>query len=281
MSKANSRPDNPAILEWVNRITAGDRKAVTPLVEAIQGDIYRLSLRMLGDSAEAQDATQDILLRVLTHLASFQGKSAFRTWVFRVATNHLLNRKQGQKEFFSFEMLEGFITQGLGAEMPDMPEAEIALLAEEVKLGCSEGALLSLDRDHRVAYMLGELFDFSGEEAAAILEIEPAAYRKRLQRANERLGAFMGKNCGLVDPKNACRCARMVGPSMAVGFLDPKRPRWVGHPRTAAAEKAGEHKGCIDSLLDRVSEIQREHPAYAAPEGMLAKVRELLGSADL
>src|SRR5262245_66250967 len=69
----------------------GDREALERLVTAIQGRIYGLALRMLWHPEDARDATQEILVRIVTHLAGFRGESAFATWAYRVAANQLLN----------------------------------------------------------------------------------------------------------------------------------------------------------------------------------------------
>jgi hypothetical protein len=81
--------------------------------------------------------------------------------------------------------------------------------------------LLCLDRDHRMAYVLGDVLHFSSDDAAAACDITPATHRKRLQRARSRLQAFMRGHCGLLDPANACRCHRRVGAAIAQGRVDP------------------------------------------------------------
>jgi RNA polymerase sigma factor (sigma-70 family) len=82
--------DSLAVL--VRRAQEGDRDAVESLLLAVRDNIYRLALRMTGDADDALDATQEILVRVLTRLSTFNGEAAFTTWVHRVAVNHLLDR---------------------------------------------------------------------------------------------------------------------------------------------------------------------------------------------
>jgi len=106
----------------------------------------------------------------------------------------------------------------LGHDPRDVDED---LLAEEVRVGCTQGMLLCLDREHRMAYVLGEVLQFHSEEAAAVCEITPAAFRKRLERARSRLSEFMHGHCGLVNPANACRCRRRIGAAISHGRLDP------------------------------------------------------------
>ena len=74
-----------------------------------------------------------------------------------------------------------------------LPEAEQSLLVQEIAISCMQGMLLCFDRDLRMAYILGEIFEVSGDDAAYILAISPAAYRKRLSRARRLLRGFHGR----------------------------------------------------------------------------------------
>jgi RNA polymerase sigma factor (sigma-70 family) len=189
----------------VEQTTAGNTAALEEILRAVQGDVYNLAVRMLWCPEDAADATQEILMKVVTHLATFRAQSSFRTWVYRIATNHLLNIRKSrvEREEINFS---AFATQ-LATGLADPPAAassdpDQALLVEEVKIGCTQGMLLCLDREHRIAYVIGEVFELSSEEAAAVLGISAAAYRKRLSRAREKLRAFMANHCGLVLGNN-------------------------------------------------------------------------------
>ena len=85
---------NEELQTMAEKATAGDREALEVLVAGVQDMVFNLSLRMLGTFADAEDATQDILLKMITHLSTFRGESAFTTWVFRIAVNHLKNYKK-------------------------------------------------------------------------------------------------------------------------------------------------------------------------------------------
>lgn len=75
-----------------------DQAALEELIAQIQEKVYGLALRMLWHPEDAQDATQEILLRVVTHLATFRGESTFFTWVYRIAANHLLRFRKSRLE---------------------------------------------------------------------------------------------------------------------------------------------------------------------------------------
>jgi RNA polymerase sigma factor (sigma-70 family) len=207
----------------VERARNGDRESLVQVVEQIQGPIYNLALRMLWHPEDARDATQDILIRVITHLGSFRGDSRVQTWVYRVAANYLITVRQGRVEAqnytfdrFADELRDGLAEVGAGDEWP----ADQALLLEEVKVGCMHGLLTCLDRPHRLAYILGEILEMDGVEAVSILSISPAAFRKRLSRAREAVIEFTRAHCGLVDPTNACRCRRRLPRAQAMKRVD-------------------------------------------------------------
>lgn len=218
----------PTLEEFARRAADGDRDAVAAVVRALQNDVYALALRMLWHPQDAEDATQEILVRVVTRLAQFDFESRLKTWVYRVATNYLLDVKKSCVErqrvnFTSFaeDLSDGLATDGdLGAS----EDAERRILTEEVKLGCTLGLLQCLDRPHRLAYVLGEIFEWPAPEAAAALGIEPAALRKRLQRSREAIEAFTRSHCGLVSEEAPCACDRRVPVAIRLGRVDPQRP---------------------------------------------------------
>lgn len=152
------------------------------MLDAVHDGVYELALRMLGHPSDAEDAAQEILVIVLTHLGSFRGDSAFQTWVWRIAANRLARTRRGRRETIAFDTLDENLRTGLADDAAG-GDPESAALTRELRLRCTEAMLLSLDRELRIAYVLGDILNLSGDEAAEVLEIDPAAYRKRLSRA--------------------------------------------------------------------------------------------------
>src|SRR5262252_2292339 len=103
---------------------AGDKAAAQRILDGIQDGVYELALRMLGHPADAEDAAQEILIVVLTHLSSFRGESAFRTWVWRIAANHLARARRGRRETISFEVLDDRLRTELSDEPSVRPDPE-------------------------------------------------------------------------------------------------------------------------------------------------------------
>jgi DNA-directed RNA polymerase specialized sigma24 family protein len=82
----------------VARAASGDREALHEVVQRHQPWIHNIAVRMLAHPQDAEDATQEILIKALTRLASFEGRSRFRTWLYRIVVNHVLNMKRGRRE---------------------------------------------------------------------------------------------------------------------------------------------------------------------------------------
>lgn len=235
--------------------------------------VYNLALRMLGNPADAEDATQEILIRLVTKIDMFRGESSFRTWAYRVASNHLLNtRKRGAElRVESFDELGERLATNLAA---GDPAADDQLLVREAKSICTSTMLACLDREHRLAYILGEIFDMSSDEGAAILEISSDAFRKRLSRARDKMSEFMSKTCGLVNAANACRCAKQAGHAVSAGYLDASRLAWG--KLACRVEPRPDRLDDLDQLSRAVA-IFRNAAEYSAPTALVDSVREALG----
>ena len=257
----------------VERTKNGDRVAAEALIVAVQDELFRLALRMLGLRAEAEDATQEILLQAITHLSEFRGESAFRTWLWRIAVRHLLRLKKGRREqLASFETLEMLVARGDELAAAPAADAEQAVLAQEVRLACTQAVVLSLEREQRISWLLSDVFELSSDDAAAVLEIEPAAQRKRVSRARERLEGWMRGHCGLADGKNACRCTRQIPVAAEFGVLDGERLEYASRkgPALRIAAEADEIEAAVSVL--------KQHPDYRAPGSLLVGIRALIDS---
>jgi RNA polymerase sigma factor (sigma-70 family) len=208
----------PTALEDLARLAIdGDREALDSLVRALQGDVYGLALRMLWNREDAEDATQEILVRTVTRLAQFDFRSTLKTWVYRIAVNYILDVKKSPVEQMrlNFQRFGDDLIDGLSSDGPS--DSERSLLVEEVKIGCTLGMLQCLDRAHRLAYVLGEILDLTGPEAAEALGISPELFRKRLQHARTSIEAFTRAYCGLTSDSAPCACHRRVPAALRLG----------------------------------------------------------------
>jgi RNA polymerase sigma factor (sigma-70 family) len=272
--------------EVVTAATNGDLSAIDTLLLAIQPAIFNLGVRMLGNREDAADATQEILLKVVTHLGSFRGEAAFTTWVFQIARNQLLTAATRSRETpeVSLESIGGRLEAGLefsatlgdpqGTERSLTPEDKLA--ARQVALGCTQNMLMTLDRVQRLAYVLDVVFGLSSDDAADLLDIKPAAYRQRLSRARAALDPFVQGKCGLVNQQAACRCERQLP---ALGHVRAQAGAKMPVPLAAVHRKEREQLEQSLTALVRMSNaaaVFRAHPDYQAPEAMILAIRSIL-----
>ena len=207
----------------IDKATAGDKKALETLVASVQDMVFNLSLRMLGTFADAEDAAQDILLKMITHLSSFRGDSSFTTWVFRIGVNHLKNYK---KHMFahcplSFEYYGDDIENGKIQDVPDLTQnVEKDILAEELKMSCTNVLLQGLDEESRCIFILGTMFKLDSRIAGEILEMTPEAYRQRLSRIRKKMAEFLGQYCGEYGT-GRCKCKDRVNYAIQNHRINP------------------------------------------------------------
>ena len=174
-----------AQLDLVDKAIVGDGQALEELLRSTSGLVFNLALRFLGTVHDAEDASQEIAVKIMTRLSTFRKESAFSTWVYRIAVNHLKDCRTHQfaNAPFSFEMYGADIVDERAKDVPDLSEGvDRGMLARELKLSCTNVMLQCLDADSRCAYVLGTMFKVDSSTAADVLGITPEAYRQRLSR---------------------------------------------------------------------------------------------------
>lgn len=224
--------DTKDLRSLVARTHNGDRSAANELIAIIQPTIFKLAQRFLMIPDDAEDATQDILLKIVTRLGQFDGRSKFTTWAYAVASNHLLDvRKRPAARSMTFVEFSEDLAMGM-SESPFIG-AEEKVLLEEVRIGCTLAMLQCLQRDARLTYILGEILELEHVEAAEVLGISTDAYRKRLSRARSTISEFVLGHCGLVRIDNPCRCSKRVRRARELGRVNPDQLKFVTSPPLA------------------------------------------------
>jgi RNA polymerase sigma factor (sigma-70 family) len=259
--------------ELARRAIDGERDALDGLVRGLQPDIYGIAVRMLWNREDAEDATQEVLVRVVTRLSRFDFRSGLRTWVYRIAVNCILDVKKSPVERMrlTFEQFGDELLEGLSTDGPQ--DAERSVLIEEVKIGCTLGMLQCLDRPHRIAYTLGEIMELTGTEAGAVLNISPALFRKRLERAREAIARFTREHCGLLSDSAACQCNRCVATAVRLGRVNPERPNF------ASQETSFEEARAIVRRVEdarRPVEVHRTNRPRESPADLARRVVAIL-----
>lgn len=265
--------------ELVQLAKGGSRVALEELVARHQAWIYNLALRMVYRPEDAEDATQEVLIKLVTRLSTFDGRSSLRTWLYRIAINHLLDMKRSRAE------ARGITFAQYGRNLDDMPDAELPdpqaapaeaqLLITEARIGCTSGMLLCLDREQRLIFILGSIFGVSDAVGAELLELSRDNFRQKLARARRDLQNFMQDKCGLVNTANPCRCAKKTRGFIAAGHIDPNNLRFaqerVTHVRDVATRASAE----ISGLNEAYAKVYRDHPFLNSPD-FVTRLRELL-----
>jgi RNA polymerase sigma factor (sigma-70 family) len=265
----------------VEQARGGDATALETLVRRHQAFVFNLAVRMLYCPQDAEDATQEILIKLVTKLSTFEGRSRFRTWLYRIATNHLLNVKRGrmEPEAMTFSDYGRGLDETPDLDLPDSREIpiDVRLFVEEARIACTSAMLLCLDREQRLAYVLGEILGLTDAVAADILELSRDAFRQRLARARRDLHSFLNDKCGLMNEANPCRCAKKARGFMQAGYIDPKNLLFARERVRLVRDVAPARCNDVDGYDDLGAEIYRAHPFYE-PKDLAARVREVVES---
>ena len=207
----------------IEKALSGDKESLESIILSVQDLIFNLSLRMLGTFADAEDAAQDIILKIITNLSSFKKESSFTTWVFSIASNHLKNYKKHMFAHMplSFEYYGNDIENGNIHDIPDLTQnVEKAILADELKMSCTNVMLQCLDAESRCIFVLGTMFKLDSRIAGEVLGLTPEAYRQRLSRIRKKMASFLEKYCGEYGD-GKCKCINRLNYAIQNHRLDP------------------------------------------------------------
>ena len=242
----------------------GDREALVKLVTRHQPWIYNITFRMVLVAEDAEDITQEILIKMMTKLSTYDAaKGAFRTWLYRIVANHVMNIKiRGyEKSHFTLDDFYSFVE-----EIPDkkaIPTAETSLVIKDVMVGCVLGALLCLDRQQRLVFILGVVFNVPSRQGGEIADLTSAHFRKILSRARAKLYNFMNNKCSVVNKNAPCKCRNKPNEFIRQGFHKIDNV-------TFCQENTPKVTGMIEKKIGRFEEViysdfvklYQDHPFY-------------------
>lgn len=267
----DARPPHDPLADLAARALDGDLRATDELCRALQTPLYRLAVRLLHDTEDARDATQEALLQVVMHLSTFRRDSALMTWAYSIALRHFLRSRRKRDRTQSRLLLELKIRAGLLITSPSAPtDAERAVERRETCFGCTRAMLQCLTLDERATIVLAEILGADDALGAKLCGVTDATYRKRLSRARTKLRPIVEELCGLTHESNPCTCERQTRAKQLVGMKAPVRLPLVTD-------------GAVVDAAERLGEVRRWGVALAgpaaivAPEDLWARVREKLG----
>ena len=173
---------NDVAADILERAACGEIEAFQQVYKATSGFVYNVALRITQNSADAEEVTQDVFMKIYHSLKDFRQRSTFKTWLYRVTVNTAINRyrktKREQKDMLDYDSLSGVLPGGSSA-------AEGAIQSDdETRLR----ALLNiLNPEFKTCLVLREIEGFSYQEIAATLKIPLNTVRSRLKRARQIL----------------------------------------------------------------------------------------------
>ena len=277
--------DESTDLDLIEQARSGSREALEKLTLRHQAWIYNIAVRMVFHPQDAEEVTQEVLIKAITRLSTFQGESQFRTWLYRITANHVLNMKRrgGEREAQTFSSYADAVNGTPDLDLPDPSTVpvDVPLLVEEAKISCTSGMLLCLDRKQRLIFTLGEIFGASDTVGSEILEMTADNYRQSLARARRDLYQFMHGQCGLVNARNPCRCPKKTRGFIDAGHVDPHRLQFAAHHLQQVKDLAADTVRAIENAVqDHYASIFREHPFLEVTD-QTAWLRRLLDRGDL
>lgn len=272
-------------VELVRQAKNGDRDSLERLILRHQAWIYNIAVRMVFQPQDAEEVTQEVLIKAVTRLSTFRGESKFRTWLYRITANHVLNMKRrgGETIPHTFSSYADAINNTPDLDLPDPKSVpvDVSLLIDETKIACTTGMLLCLDRRQRLIFTLGEIIGVCDTVGSEVMDMSADNFRQCLARARRDLYQFMNHQCGLVNASNPCRCPKKTKGFIDAGHVDPSyllfsSPR-VQQIRDAAADTVRE----IDEVADRsFAAIYRDHP-FLKPSDQAQWLRRILDRPDV
>lgn len=233
--------------------------------------IYHLAYRMVGNHQDAEDITQETLIKVYRHIDQFRGDSRLYTWIYTIAKNECHRfMKQG-----SFASMEGLLHSAQSKDANTFSEREKQILLNQIKDGCFSGLLRCLSFYQRLAFILYVLLKLPIEDVAGILGKSPGAAKVLIHRARKNLKEFLCKNCSLYDPGNPCRCENLMNFSLAQGWIQAP----TGRPGEAAAVTPQTIQQEIDGMR-RVTELYRTLSAQSPSDEFTQRMQAMISSQD-
>jgi len=174
---------------------AGDRRALEVLLDRHADRIHAVCRRVLAHPEDALDATQEAMIAVARGISHFDGRSAFTTWLYRVATNAALDEGRRRNRRPS----------PVGS-VPEPPAGDPTSIESQVSARLDvDAALARLPEEFRVAVVLRDLCDLDYAEIAAVLDVPPGTVRSRISRGRAVLAEALGNHGRNADRPTAQR----------------------------------------------------------------------------
>lgn len=251
-------------LELLKASLDGSKKALNELIALHRPYIFNVAWKFTFDPNDAEDLTQEALIKVITNLSKFKFESQFRTWLYRIVFNEFLlsKRRKGEKQFSDFEFQGKRLDEIENASLTEDEEKEYEELTKEIRYRCLSGMIMCLSREQRLIFIVGETFGADHSMGAEIFGLSKGNYRLKLHRARKDLINFMQQKCGLMNPNNPCRCGKKAKTMHKNGYLTEDMQYFNVGYKTKVADYAYENSELVADIVDHKHlELLRDTPA--------------------
>src|SRR5258708_1859788 len=187
-------PEGDLVL--VERVLAGDRRAFESLVRRHERRIFRVTLAVLGNIEDAEEAIQDTFVKAFRHLDQFRKEARFTTWLTRIAVNEAIQKRNARKNFVPLAEVETEEEHFAPKRRESWKSNPEQLYGKQEIHRIVEDAIRSLPEIYREAFILRDVEDFSAEEAAEVLGITLPPLKSRLLRARLMIRATLAEKYG-------------------------------------------------------------------------------------
>jgi RNA polymerase sigma factor (sigma-70 family) len=210
--------------ELIHQAQDGDRKALEELLLKHQPFIYNIAWKMVKSPEDAADLAQEAMIKITVNISRFKFNSTFRTWAYRIVLNHFLEgkRRKSEIQINRFEHMELGLNNTPDEDLSETEKKEYKEYITEMNLMCMSGMLLCLNREQRLIFIIGEMFDADHNIGSEIMGISKVNFRAKLSKSRKDIYNFMNNQCGLVNKNNPCRCHKKVKFALANDHIDAK-----------------------------------------------------------
>jgi RNA polymerase sigma factor (sigma-70 family) len=271
-------------VDFIKRALEGDAAALSALILRHQSWIFNIALNMTGNIHRAEDITQEILIKTIAKLSTYdEQKAAFRTWLYRIVANHVLNMKESKREKFFASHAENLDFNAFTLNLPDtkkLAPIRDSEIIDETRNYCTLCILLCLTRMERMVLILGAIFDVTDRIGAEICDISRVNFRKILSRARKKVADYFHNNCSLFDERNPCKCSEQVSYLIQLGMIKPGdmniKHDSLGAIRTVLGKTVTDIENSYYEFLD----LYQEQPFFKGPD-MVSWLKDLLKRSDI
>ncbi|MBI1248470.1 sigma-70 family RNA polymerase sigma factor [bacterium] len=167
----------------IQRILQGDAVAYEEIVRNYQQRLYNTMFHILGSKEDAEDVVQESFVQAYLKLATFQGNSAFYTWLYRISFNIAISHRRRRKKVHSIDQ----VRDDIGSEPVDQGNGPAHRMEQQESIRQVHAALTKLSEEHRDVLVLRELEGMDYDRIADVLELPVGTVRSRLHRARTHL----------------------------------------------------------------------------------------------